>query len=163
MTDQLSLGDALKNQGMARVDQAEDEDWKERADEAILELARKPSPFTAEDVREIAGDPSRPNAMGARLSANARRGLIRHYGFVHARRPERHSSLVILWMGMPKAFETTVVGVECESCGEVFGGVRSFEMHRFGGDCLPPAEMARRGLYRKKDGRWGREYEGGGD
>jgi hypothetical protein len=74
--------------------------WPDQADRAIAHLARMGRTFTAEDVRELAGDPDRPNAMGVRLLAAAKAGRIRQIGVERSSRPERHAGLVIVWQGV---------------------------------------------------------------
>jgi hypothetical protein len=108
---QVDLGELAKERGMARADFAVSVEWKDRADDAIAELAARvdeygePVPFTAEDVREIAGDPDRPNAMGGRISSAAnptkdRPALIRPSGrLLRANRPEAHRHANPLWVG----------------------------------------------------------------
>lgn len=103
---QLSFGDALKQLGMLRADQAANPDWKERVDEAIAALARARDEydelvrFTAEDVRALAGDPpNHPNAMGARFNAAARRGLIRKVAYRLSGRPTLHRHPIAVWQG----------------------------------------------------------------
>src|SRR5438105_9718295 len=96
-TDQLTLGEALKERGMALAAGAESPDWK--GAEAIALLARGGEDFTAEDVRALAGDPSHPNALGAALNAAARKGLIVCVGRIKAERPSRHANEVRLWRG----------------------------------------------------------------
>jgi hypothetical protein len=74
--------------------------WPERCDAAIEYLARARPTFTAEDVRELCGDPSRPTQLGARLLAAAKRGLIERVGFAQASRSERHGGWVGVWQGV---------------------------------------------------------------
>jgi hypothetical protein len=99
MTDQLTLGLHLKAQGQQRVDEAEHKKWKALADKVIRHLIWTGESFTAEDVRRLAGDPSRDNAIGARLSAWARTGKIRTVGYTQATRAPRHASLLRVWRG----------------------------------------------------------------
>jgi hypothetical protein len=73
--------------------------WIELADTVIARLASYGEPFSAEDVRRWAGDPVHPNAVGARFNAAARRGLIVPAGITKATRPDRHASLLRLWVG----------------------------------------------------------------
>lgn len=62
---------------------------------------------------------------------------------------------------------------QCDSCGEFFGGVRTFDLHRVFMDkdskgkyienwdrrrCLTPAEMEAKGWRKNKHGFWGRDY-----
>lgn len=97
---QLSLSDALRDQGLAIVDSAESDDWKARADAAMERLARSGQPFSSEDLRAEVGDPEHANAMGAVFHRAARRRLIRRYGFVTYQRPESHAHVGIAWVGV---------------------------------------------------------------
>jgi hypothetical protein len=100
MTGQLDLlayGQQLRKQGMRRVLDATDLRWKQAANKALAHLAESGQPFTAEDVRAIAGDPPRPNAMGAILRAGARRHDLIKVGRQPATRPELHASELTVW------------------------------------------------------------------
>ncbi len=99
-SSEAAVGEAYKQLGMFRADEAADAGWKARVDAAIEELAASGAPFTAEDVREIAGDPpDHPNAMGARFAAAAQRGLIRSVGYRKARRASLHRHPIHVWEG----------------------------------------------------------------
>jgi hypothetical protein len=96
------VGTSRRDRGMAMADRAADAQWKARVDAAIDHLAACTEPFTAEDVRLIAGDPpSHPNAMGARFSAAAQRGVIRSVGFRAAERVSLHRHPIREWVGIP--------------------------------------------------------------
>lgn len=93
-------GERRKAEGMERADAAEgDSEWKRSADAAIRELALTELEFTAEDVRAIAGSPTRPNAFGSRFLAAARAGLIVKTGYRNSLRPSLHSHPVAVWRG----------------------------------------------------------------
>ena len=94
-------GAHLAQRGMAITETAEAMagDWTLRADAAIRDLASHEAPFSAEDVARLAGRPSHPNAMGARINAAARRGIIVKAGSVLATRRERHANEMRLWRG----------------------------------------------------------------
>jgi hypothetical protein len=99
--DQLSLeGEALKQRGMRLADLAEPEPWKQTANGVVRYLAALGRPFTSERVRELAGDPTRPNALGALMNANARAGVIKKAGYTEADRASRHRAIVALWIGV---------------------------------------------------------------
>jgi hypothetical protein len=100
VSDQLTLGDALKDTGMALADSAAAPDWKARWDEAILELARGGLPFTSDEVRELAGPPTdHPNAAGSRFAAAARAGVIERIGYRNSTRAVLHSHPLSVWRG----------------------------------------------------------------
>ena len=92
-------GELLKEQGMARANANELEEWKKRANDAIEWLAQSGREFTAEDVRKRAGDPSNPNAFGPRLNYAARRGIITMVGYRKSERPSMHRRPVAVWKG----------------------------------------------------------------
>jgi len=50
----------------------------------------------------------------------------------------------------------------CAGCGEYFGGVSGFDLHRKGG-CVPPSEVrdkeGRRVLHKNERGYWVRTYQ----
>lgn len=92
-------GEQLAIDGMRTADEAEPDTWKTRADETITALAASGKEFTAEDVRDAAGDPAHPNAMGARLNAHAKAGLITSTGYTKASRASRHTNLLRVWKG----------------------------------------------------------------
>ncbi len=94
-----SEGARRKARGMSLVDAAVDSAWAKRADAAIATLAASFAEFTAEDVCRIAGRPDRPNAVGSRLSAWARKGLIYRVDVRKAGRPDAHARLVSVWKG----------------------------------------------------------------
>lgn len=94
-------GEGRKQRGMALAETAEaiGGEWVNLADRAIYRLAHEGAPFSAEDVARLAGRPTHPNAMGARINAAARKGLIVKAGTVTASRPERHRNEMRLWRG----------------------------------------------------------------
>lgn len=91
----------LRDEGTARVEDAVDVDWRERAEAAVDALIVEGQPFTAEEVCRIAGRPDRPNAVGALLLGAARRGAVRRVGYRPARRAERHGAVLAIWQAAP--------------------------------------------------------------
>ena len=82
------------------------DDWRSQADRAIKYLAHLDDPFTSEDVIARAGLPTgntrtnANNAVGAVMSAAARRGLIRKTGYTQSSRPSSHGAIIALWEGV---------------------------------------------------------------
>jgi hypothetical protein len=97
--DQLSLGEALRDAGMSRAEQAESDEWNAACDAAIAWWAKTGEEFTAEEVRKRVGDPKHPNAMGPRFAAAARAGLIVRVGYARSPRPSLHAHPTALWKG----------------------------------------------------------------
>jgi hypothetical protein len=95
-----TTGEQLAIAGMTLADQAASTDWKDRWNAAIAQLASVGVEFTADDVRELAGEPTdHPNAIGARFHAAARAGLIKRAGYRKSQRTARHANTVAVWVG----------------------------------------------------------------
>ncbi len=92
-------GAELRDRGVSMVDHSTPDDWKSACDAVIAAMAASGSEFTAEDVREFAGNPPKPNAMGARFLAARRRGLIRRVGVTNATRSTRHACALMVYRG----------------------------------------------------------------
>jgi hypothetical protein len=94
-------GERLKAAGMAAADANADERWKADFDARLNLLAASGRAFTSEDVtREVGLPPSgSPNAVGARINAAARRGVIVRVGDVKAARVNQHATRISSWIG----------------------------------------------------------------
>lgn len=105
MSTQLELGSYLKTHGIARANATVAPEWKDLADGVIRELAASGVEFTSEAVTAKVGQPTdsegraKPNAVGARFSANAKAGLIERVGFTQAQRPNQRATMISLWRG----------------------------------------------------------------
>lgn len=105
MNLQMELGEFKKRDGIARANATVAPEWKDLADAAIRELAASGVEFTSETVTKRVGQPTdpdgraKPNAVGARFSANAKAGLIERVGFTKAERPNQHAAMLSLWRG----------------------------------------------------------------
>lgn len=93
----------LKAAGLASSDASADEWFRDCADRAIEQLARRGAEFQAHDIVALLGvpEPRHPNAWGARFSAAARRGVIEQAGYAPSSRPTVAGSAVRLWRGTP--------------------------------------------------------------
>jgi hypothetical protein len=96
-----TVGDRLKEQGMAEADTATGDDWKSECDDAIAEMARRGLPFQASDlVREgLVDDPPNHHQWGPRFAYAARRGVIREAAATKSRRTTSRSSRLVTWIG----------------------------------------------------------------
>ena len=99
-----ALGERLKERGMAVAETSEamtGEQWAERFDAALVELAQSGADFTSEDVTAKVGMPTRSSgAVGARMNAAAKRGDITWTGqFTAARRANQHAASLRVWRG----------------------------------------------------------------
>lgn len=96
-----AMGERLKNDGMHDADQATDDDWKERCDDAIAAMARRGLPFQASDLIDLGliEDPPNHHQWGPRFSHAARRGVIREIAAVKSKRTASRSSRLVTWIG----------------------------------------------------------------
>ena len=109
MDGQLTIGDELRDRGMALATSNTERELVHQVDLAIVRCVQQRPLFTAEDVRtEIesaygdrwpyGADRSISKVIGARLNAQSRRGLITSSGqTVKATRPEAHSRRLLVW------------------------------------------------------------------
>lgn len=75
--------------------------WK--LENAIYELARTGTPFTADHLRAMVGDPPREvstNLTGAVVNAAAKAGIIQQAGYAISGRVKGHGNLVRSWVGV---------------------------------------------------------------
>ena len=96
------LAEAARGAGEAHALATVSEDgshWLERAQAAILELAARPRTFTADDVRELAGEAPSSGLPGMVLRRASASGQIRAVGAQTSRRPLRRGSLQRVWAG----------------------------------------------------------------
>ena len=99
------LGIALGESGKQTALDNAPHQWRERFDRALTYLASLDDPFTVDDVIARAGLPrmsemNKNNAVGAIMSAAARRGLIRRTGYEQAGRSLSHGRAVSVWQGV---------------------------------------------------------------
>lgn len=74
-------------------------DWEAESALAIGYLASKGEPFCSEDVRELAGNPPSPGAMGGAFQRAAKAGLIRKQDWTKATRRIAHATDLRTWVG----------------------------------------------------------------
>jgi hypothetical protein len=98
LDDQLELGVALRDQGVADADNSADEKWRADVDGAIRRLAARGEPFTADDVRALGvPDPASPKAWGGRFLAAAGAGVIERIGDRKSARPSVRAHRISVW------------------------------------------------------------------
>jgi hypothetical protein len=104
MTAQISFDEALEAERLKRegtvLAGTGDRLWNESCDRVISHLAKIGEPFTADHVRDLAGEPDHCNALGARLSLAAKAGRIECIGFETSTRASRHAGLLRIWRGV---------------------------------------------------------------
>lgn len=94
-------GEVAKLRGMTAASEHAGPEWNDRCDFVIWLKAATGEKFTSEDVRELAGDPPSPGAMGARFAAAASARIIKQVGWRTATRPQLHGHVLRQWRGIP--------------------------------------------------------------
>lgn len=100
---QLTLGDELRDRGMAVATINTPAELVELVDQAIAVCSHRHPLFTADHVRQLVelevGDHPRLSAViGARMNAAGRRGAITATGqTVKSSRPSAHSRRLLVW------------------------------------------------------------------
>jgi hypothetical protein len=88
-------GRGRRNKGIKRVKSQTPDWWLQGFSRALFVLKAKGKPFTAEDIRELTGDPpNHPNAMGAAVNSAVRSGQIQLVGYERAKRKEAQARLI---------------------------------------------------------------------
>lgn len=96
----IETGEELRDAGISQVEKNTPLDWRSSAQFAIANLAVAGKPFTAEDVRDLVGDPpNHSNAMGAQFMVACKAGMIRRIGYAKPRRASRHAGVIAEWIG----------------------------------------------------------------
>lgn len=94
-------GQQAKSEGIAQAESGTDPAWAQRFDARVRELAATGRKFTSEDVTSVVGlPPGHPSAVGARMNASARRGLIEKVGVGTAGRENQHAAMLTEWRGV---------------------------------------------------------------
>ena len=105
MTEQLELGQVLKDEGMARAESSTDPWWRSCAMTALTTEAKTGRVFQSYDLvlrYGIPEPPSGPNAWGSLLGSAAKAGLIEPVGYAPSSRPTTAKSAVRTWRGVVK-------------------------------------------------------------
>jgi hypothetical protein len=89
---------------MARVEEAADDGWKDRAWDALMRRAADRHHFTTDDIwDDLDGDiPREPRALGPLVMRAVRAGLIADTGAMAPSR-RRHHTKQTVWAGTAKA------------------------------------------------------------
>lgn len=99
MTTQLTIGDALAQEGMARATAASAPSAITQLDQLIARYAATGEPFSANSIRNQLPEGLRPAAIGGRFRQAYARGLIRPTGYVASTGPRTHGHPVRVWQG----------------------------------------------------------------
>lgn len=92
---ELNFGCQARDKGIERVMKNTGDSYKEAVNAACKLLSMRQQLFTAEDIREIVGDPPHhPNVLGACIMLCVRAGVIRPVGYGRATRPAGHARVI---------------------------------------------------------------------
>jgi hypothetical protein len=75
------------------------DEWQNKAEAVLEELARSGGVFSSEDIYEASGPAPSDGAMGALFLKAAKSGRIVNVGIVRAKRVSRHAGVVRTWRG----------------------------------------------------------------
>lgn len=103
---QLTIGEALRDEGIAAVAEANGE-WMDQAAAAIKWLAANHHLFSADDLRRVMDvrgqEPSHHNAYGAAFRVAALAGVIEPTDATHkSTRPDAHARRLVVWRSLWK-------------------------------------------------------------
>jgi len=97
MNEQLTLGDLLRDQGIAQV-LSHNESYADRFHSAAGALLKEHGEITSVAVVELVGMPDgSPNAIGAAMRTFAKQRGLHIDCYVKSPRPTRHSAVVAVW------------------------------------------------------------------
>ena len=100
MSDQLTIGEALAEEGIGRATVASDPAAIAAVDALIERFAESGHPFSANDARPHLPEGVRPAAIGGRFRHAARRGLIRPVGYIASTDARTDGHPVRVWQGV---------------------------------------------------------------
>lgn len=103
MTTQLTIGEALAQEGMARATAASAPDAITQLDTLIARYAATGEEFSANSIRPQLPEGIRPAAVGGRFREAARRGLICPVGYTPSTDARTHGHPVRVWQGTGRA------------------------------------------------------------
>lgn len=99
----VHVGERRKEAGMAKAEQAAtvmDGSWIEAADAELRRLARTGEQFTSDVLVASVGAPdTHHNAIGARINAASKAGIIVKVGFTKSSRETGHARTIAVWKG----------------------------------------------------------------
>ena len=101
MSEQLTLGEALRDAGMARTTAAADEADIAAIDDSIDRLNATGAPWSANDLRSLLPDVRQP-LIGARVRAKARRREMRRVSYTPSTLPSTHAHPIAVWQGVAR-------------------------------------------------------------
>ena len=98
----VKVGERRKEAGMGAAERAAVPDgWPELADAELKRLAATGEQFTSDVLVGAVGAPENHyNAIGARINAAARAGIIRKVGFTKSSRETGHARTIAVWEGV---------------------------------------------------------------
>jgi len=89
-------GQILKDEGVAQVTR-NNKEWVEDAMEVIHWFAGLDEPFTADNIRQMVGDPPHPNCIGAAFRNASKAGKIKFEGYQQSKRKGARARVLTVW------------------------------------------------------------------
>lgn len=77
------------------------EQYRDKVNQAIWKLVCMNVRFTAEDVRELSGEPPSQNALGGLMYGAVKAGVIERVDWAKAKRTKSHSRNLQVYKGAP--------------------------------------------------------------
>lgn len=90
-------GRRLRDEGQALVAANVDQQWWDRAHDWLDVEIRRGREFSANDLLQAVGAPSRRNSVGAFFGIASRAGWIRPVGLTSGVRPPQHARRIMVW------------------------------------------------------------------
>lgn len=104
-TVDAAAGEAAKTEGMGRAEAHTPDDWAQRCQAAIRELATRGEVFQAADLiaAGLIDEPDSPARWGPAFLRASRAGTIRTAGYAQSKRATVHRSICRAWTGAEEA------------------------------------------------------------
>ena len=102
MTTQLTIGEALAQEGIGRATTASCPDAIPQLDQLIATYAATGEHFSSNSIRDQIPEGVKPNAIGGRFRRAAEQGLIRHVDWVTSTKANTHGHPVRVWQGVTR-------------------------------------------------------------
>lgn len=104
------MAEEMKQEGIAHVDEAAADDWKERALKAVERVCRTKPVFTPDDVWEYVEKPQNPRALGpVMVKAKSLRWCIPTGNYVPSSIPTQHKNPITEWKSLLIPEEDTLL------------------------------------------------------
>jgi len=126
--EEVTEGQRLAREGMEKAYVAEDKEWRDDAWELICEWSKTDYPpgegFNADDIKDIIGDPWRPNSIGGLFYKAKKRGIVEINGHRPMKRKNAHGRTTFVYKGTPQRLALRTWGrITATGGGDTVDGV----------------------------------------